>query len=58
MLALFQLRIAPDRLALQVLPIARWEVRPWQTAEGAVVGVLILAEELTRRKWMEEALSG
>jgi PAS domain S-box-containing protein len=37
---------------------ARWEVRPWKTAEGAVGGILILAEDITRRKEMEERLSG
>ena len=37
---------------------ARWEVRPWKTAEGAVGGILILAEDITRRKQMEDALSG
>jgi PAS domain S-box-containing protein len=36
---------------------ARWEVRPWKTPEGAVGGILILAEDITRRKQMEEALS-
>src|SRR6201981_20112 len=36
---------------------ARWEVRPWRAAEGAVGGILILAEDITRRKQMEEALS-
>jgi PAS domain S-box-containing protein len=36
----------------------RWEVRPWKTAEGSVGGILILAEDITRRKQMEEALSG
>jgi len=36
---------------------ARWEVRPWKTAEGTVGGILILAEDITRRKLMEEALS-
>jgi signal transduction histidine kinase len=36
---------------------SRWEVRPWQTAEGAVGGILIFAEDITRRKQMEEALS-
>src|ERR1700758_2267678 len=35
---------------------ARWEVRPWKTPEGAVGGVLILAEDITRRKQMEEGL--
>jgi PAS domain S-box-containing protein len=37
---------------------ARWEVRPWKTPEGAVGGILIFAEDITRRKQMEEALSG
>jgi len=37
---------------------ARWEVRPWKTPEGTVGGILILAEDITRRKQMEEALSG
>jgi PAS domain S-box-containing protein len=37
---------------------ARWEVRPWKTAEGAVGGILIFAEDITHRKQMEEALSG
>jgi PAS domain S-box-containing protein len=36
---------------------ARWEVRPWRTADGTVGGILILAEDITRRKQMEEALS-
>src|SRR5215469_10786357 len=36
---------------------ARWEVRPWKTPEGAVGGILILAEDISRRKQMEEALS-
>jgi PAS domain S-box-containing protein len=36
---------------------ARWEVRPWKTSEGAVGGILILAEDITRRKQMEEALT-
>jgi PAS domain S-box-containing protein len=36
---------------------ARWEVRPWKTAEGAVGGILILAEDITRRKQVEEALA-
>jgi PAS domain S-box-containing protein len=37
---------------------ARWEVRPWNTAEGTVGGILILAEDITLRKQMEEALTG
>jgi PAS domain S-box-containing protein len=37
---------------------ARWEVRPWKTPEGAVGGILILAEDITRRKQIEEMLSG
>ena len=36
---------------------ARWEVRPWRAADGAVGGILILTEDITRRKQMEEALS-
>jgi PAS domain S-box-containing protein len=36
---------------------ARWEVRPWKTPEGIVGGILIFAEDITRRKQMEEALS-
>src|ERR1700741_2076856 len=35
---------------------ARWEVRPWKTPEGTVGGILILAEDITRRKQMEEGL--
>src|ERR1700751_5415702 len=37
---------------------ARWEVRPWRAADGTVGGILILAEDITRRKQMEEAASG
>jgi len=37
---------------------ARWEVRPWQNADGTIGGILILAEDITRRKQMEEAISG
>jgi PAS domain S-box-containing protein len=36
---------------------ARWEVRPWNTPDGNVGGILILAEDISRRKQMEEALS-
>lgn len=35
----------------------RWEVRPWRDAEGVIGGILIFAEDITRRKQMEEALS-
>src|SRR5690349_18689703 len=35
---------------------ARWEVRPWKTPEGTVGGILILAEDISRRKQMEESL--
>ena len=35
---------------------ARWEVRPWRAAHGTVGGILILTEDITRRKQMEEAL--
>src|SRR6201981_443875 len=37
---------------------ARWEVRPWRAADGTVGGILILAEDITRRKEMEDTLSG
>jgi PAS domain S-box-containing protein len=36
---------------------ARWEVRPWRAADGTVGGILILAEDITRRKETEETLS-
>jgi len=36
---------------------ARWEVRPWWTAEGSVGGVLLFIEDITKRKQMEEAVS-
>jgi PAS domain S-box-containing protein len=35
----------------------RWEVRPWRNAEGPIGGIVIFAEDITRRKQMEEALS-
>ena len=35
----------------------RWEIRPWRTPNGSVGGILIFAEDVTRRKRMEEALS-
>src|ERR1700752_2310932 len=37
---------------------ARWEVRPWRADDGTVGGILIFAEDITRRKEMEETLSG
>jgi PAS domain S-box-containing protein len=36
----------------------RWEIHPWRTSGGIVGGILIFAEDITRRKQMEEALSG
>ena len=36
---------------------SRWEIRPWRAADGTVGGILILTEDITRRKEMEEALS-
>ena len=36
---------------------SRWEIRPWQAADGTVGGILILTEDITSRKQMEEALS-
>jgi PAS domain S-box-containing protein len=35
----------------------RWEVRPWWKSEGTVGGILIFAEDITKRKQMEEALT-
>jgi PAS domain S-box-containing protein len=35
----------------------RWEVRPWKTANGSIGGILIFAEDITRRKQMELDLS-
>jgi len=34
-----------------------WEVRPWLNVDGLPGGILIFAEDITRRKQMEEALS-
>jgi PAS domain S-box-containing protein len=35
----------------------RWEIRPWTTPTGTVGGILIFAEDITRRKKIEDALS-
>ena len=35
----------------------RWEVRPWLNLDGLPGGILIFAEDITRHKQMEEALS-
>ena len=35
----------------------RWEVRPWDLFDGTPGGIFIFAEDITRRKEMEEALS-
>jgi PAS domain S-box-containing protein len=35
---------------------ARWEVRPWRNADGTVGGILVFAEDITRRKQLEEEL--
>jgi PAS domain S-box-containing protein len=35
----------------------RWEIHPWRTGDGMVGGVLIFAEDITKRKKMEEAVS-
>src|SRR4051794_7054293 len=34
----------------------RWEIRPWMTPSGIVGGILIFAEDISRRKQLEEAL--
>ena len=36
----------------------RWEIRPWQNLDGRPGGILIFSEDITRRKQMEEAISG
>jgi PAS domain S-box-containing protein len=35
----------------------RWEVRPWLNPERLPGGILVFAEDITRRKQMEEAIS-
>ena len=35
----------------------RWELRPWTTPSGSLGGILIFAEDITRRKQMEEAVA-
>ena len=35
----------------------RWEVRPWRRGDGSIGGILIFAEDITRGKHLEEALS-
>jgi PAS domain S-box-containing protein len=34
-----------------------WETRPWKTPSGRVGGILIFAEDITKRKQIEEALT-
>jgi PAS domain S-box-containing protein len=36
----------------------RWEIRPWQSLDGLPGGLLIFSEDITRRKQIDEALSG
>ena len=35
----------------------RWEILPWRTGSGMIGGILIFAEDITKRKQMEEAVS-
>lgn len=37
---------------------SRWELRPWTNLDGTRGGLIIFSEDITRRKEMEEALSG
>lgn len=34
----------------------RWEVRPWNADDGSIGGIVIFAEEITKRKLAEQAL--
>jgi two-component system CheB/CheR fusion protein len=34
----------------------RWEVRPWHGADGAVAGIAIFSEDITRRRQADEAI--
>jgi len=35
----------------------QWEIRPWTAANGSLGGILIFAEDITRRKQMEDAVA-
>lgn len=45
------LYIYPDQTLLWL----RWEVRPWHEADGSIGGILIVAEDITDRKFAEIA---
>ena len=34
----------------------RWEVRPWRGRDGAIGGIVIFSEDITRRKVADEEL--
>ena len=36
----------------------RWEVRPWTVRAGVVEGVVIFSEDITKRKLLEQAITG
>jgi signal transduction histidine kinase len=40
-----------------VITWVQWEVRPWLDVEGLPGGIFIFAEDITRRKQMEQAVS-